>query len=108
MHPDVKFALMTGSHRHRPALVAQLREPGIEKERRGRIREEVWKIVDRMNGEFPIQGRVLEKLILFTLPGKDFPLAGKETVRRAAAVEMYRSELDGLYEAAGAELVQGW
>ena len=108
MHPDVQFALMTGTHRHRPALIVQLRNPEVDEERRRQIREEVWAIVARMNVEFPIQGRVLESLIMFTLPGKDFPLAGKATLRRAAAIEMYQSELDDLYNLAGPELVQGW
>lgn len=108
LHPDVQFALMTGTHRHRPALIVQLRDPGIDEERKRQIREEVWAIVSRMNAEFPIQGRVLGSLIMFTLPGKDFPLAGKATVRRAAAIEIYQSELDDLYDFAGPELVQGW
>ena len=99
---------MTGTHRHRPALIVQLRDPGIDEERKRQIREEVWAIVSRMNAEFPIQGRVLGSLIMFTLPGKDFPLAGKATVRRAAAIEIYQSELDDLYDFAGPELVQGW
>ena len=108
LHPDVQFALMTGTHRHRPALVIQLRDPDIDEERRRQIREEIWAIVSRMNVEFPIQGRVMESLIMFTLPGKDFPLAGKATLQRAAAIEMYQLKLDNLYKLAGPELVQGW
>ena len=99
---------MTGSHRHRPALVVQLQDPEVEEMRKQQIRKEVWAIVERMNGEFPIQGRVMESLVLFTTPGKEFPLAGKATVRRAAAIELYEAELDGLYEVAGPELMKGW
>ena len=99
---------MTGTHRLRPALIVQLRDPEVDEERRRQIREEVWEIVYRMNAELPIQGRVMKSLIMFTLPGKDFPLAGKATLRRAAAIELYQPELDGLYNLAGPELVQGW
>ena len=88
--------------------MVQLREPEIDEERKRQIKEEIWTIVSKMNAEFPIQGRVLESLIMYTLPGKNFPLAGKATVRRAGAIEMYQSELDDLYDRAGPELVQGW
>ena len=108
-HPDVKFALMTGTHRHRPALIVQLQDPSdSDEERKRRIREEVWAIVSKMNVQFPIQGKVMESLLIFTLPGKDFPLAGKATLQRAAAIEMYQSELDDLYSSAGAELLQAF
>ena len=108
-HPDVKFALMTGTHRHRPALVVQLQDPGVDdEERRRQIREEIWAVVSKMNAEFPIQGKVMESLVMFTLPGKDFPLAGKATIQRAAAIEMYQPELDNLYSSAGPELVQAF
>ena len=108
-HPDVSLALMTGSHRHRPALIVQLQDPAVDgEEQRRRIREEVWAIVSKMNAEFPIQGKVMESLIMYTTPGKDFPLAGKATLQRAAAIEMYQSELDDLYNAAGPELVKAF
>ena len=107
-HPDVRFALMTGTHRQRPALIIQLRDPDVDEERRKQIREDLWAIVSRMNVEFPIQGKVMESLIMFTLPGKDFPLAGKATVQRAGAIKMYQSELNDLYEMAGPELNKGY
>ena len=108
-HPDVRFALMTGSHRHRPALIIQLQNPAVDdEEQRRQIEEEVWAIVSKMNAEFPIQGKVMESLIMYTTPGKDFPLAGKATLQRAAAIDMYQSELDDLYTSAGPELVKAF
>lgn len=105
-HPDVRFALMTGTHRHRPALIVQLQESVVDdEEQKRRIRGEVWEIVSKMNAEFPIQGKVMESLIMYTTPGKEFPLAGKGTLQRAAAIEMYLSELDDLYNSVGPELV---
>ena len=54
-HLDVKFALMTGTHRYRAALIVQLQDPRcFDEERKRRIREEVWAIVSRINVEFPI------------------------------------------------------
>ena len=100
-HPDVRFALMTGSRRLRPALIIQLRDPSVSQERQGQIRREVWTTVSEMNTEFPIHGRVMEALIMLTFPGKEFPIAGKATVQRAAAIEMYQTELDKLYDSAG-------
>lgn len=97
---------MTGTHRHRPALIVQLQESVVDdEEQKRRIRGEVWEIVSKMNAEFPIQGKVMESLIMYTTPGKEFPLAGKGTLQRAAAIEMYLSELDDLYNSVGPELV---
>ena len=107
-HPEVKFALMTGTHRLRPALIVQLQDPSASEERRRQIGEQVWSIVAKMNAEFPVQGRVMESLVMFTLPGKNFPMAGKATIQRAAAIQMYQSELDKLYDSAGPEIGRGF
>lgn len=101
--PEVKLALMTGTHRLRPALIIQLLDSGAIEEQRRQIRKKIWAIVSKMNEEFPSQGRVMESLIMFTLPYKDFPMAGKGIIRRAAAIQMYQQELDELYESAGLE-----
>ena len=107
-HPDVQFALVTGTHRLRPALVIQLHDPNADEESKRHIREEIWAIVSLLNAEFPSQGRVMESLIMFTLYGKELPTAGKGTVQRAAAIQMYEPELDGLYKLAGPQSGHGF
>ncbi len=100
-HPEVKFALLTGDRRFQPALIIQLQDPRTSNDSKQRTREEIWPMVSKMNAEFPIQGRVMESLIMFTSPGKDLPTAGKRTVQRAAAIQLYQPELDELYRMAG-------
>ena len=100
-HPDVKFALVTGTHRHQPAIIIQLLDFRDDEEHKQRILDTIWAIVSKMNEEFPIQGRVKKSLMMFTLPDKDFPVVGKGIVQRKAAIQLYQRELDELYNLAG-------
>ena len=107
-HTSVRFALVAGNHRLRPALIVQLRDPSISEGEMATVRTEIWAVVSQVNANSPSQGRIMESLITFTKPEKPFPLAGKGTVRRALAEEIYREELDALYNAAGPEASYGF
>ena len=107
-HPEVKFALVTGTHRLQPALIIQLLDPKVDEERKQQILENIWAIMSKMNEEFPRQGKVKKSLMMFTSPDKDFPVAGKGVVQRAVAIQLYQRELDELYEVAGPESVYGF
>ena len=107
-HPAVKFAIMTGTHRLRPALIIQLQNPQANDEDKNKILEEVWEIVATLNEKNPSQGQILKSLITFTLPGKPFPLAQKGTVQRASAIKEYQREIDHLYKEAEAEANYGF
>lgn len=107
-HAAFRFALITGNHRLRPALIVQLRDPCASEAERAELRAEIWAIVSQVNESSPSQGRVMESLIMFTTPEKPFPLAGKGTVQRAFAEEIYQNELNALYKAAGPEANYGF
>lgn len=107
-HAAIRFALVTGNHRLRPALIVQLRNPCASEGERAKLRAEVWALISQVNESSPSQGRVMETLIMFTKAEKPFPLAAKGTVQRAFAEEIYRDELDALYKAAGPEANYGF
>ena len=103
-----KLALVTGNNRLRPALIVQLQDPLISKDESKKVRADIWLVVSRWNEKSPSQGRILESLFMFTKPEKPFPLAGKGSVRRALAEQIYEEELNALYEAAGPEAGYGF
>lgn len=102
-HAAVRLALVTGNNRLRPALIVQLRNPSISEGEKARNRTEIWAIVSQINEKSPNQGKIMQSLIMFTKSEKPFLLTGKGTVRRAIAEEIYREELDALYNSAGLE-----
>ncbi|KAL8832155.1 MAG: hypothetical protein Q9191_000428 [Dirinaria sp. TL-2023a] len=107
-HVAVRFALVAGNHRLRPALIVQLRDPCASEAELAALCAEIWSVVSQVNESIPSQGRVMESLIMFTKPEKPFPLAAKGSVRRKFAEAMYHEELDALYKAAGPEAGYGF
>ncbi|OKL56143.1 hypothetical protein UA08_08748 [Talaromyces atroroseus] len=102
-HPDVWSAVVTaGSTRVRASLIIELRDSEINYGKREEILEEIWNIVLKVNETSPIQGQIWKSLILIAPPTKPFPRASKGTVQITATVELFKTELNDLYEAATA------
>ncbi|KAJ8128356.1 hypothetical protein O1611_g5279 [Lasiodiplodia mahajangana] len=98
-HPDVKGALIAGSHRIRLCLLIELRpeiELKSEAERQQKL-DELWPKIDEANKAAPKFGRVPKELIIFTTLEKPFMRAGKGTIQRRLSIDAYEAEIEDLY-----------
>ena len=101
-HPELRAVLMAGTGRSQPALIIELADdqplsPAAERERTTRI----WPIVEEANQTYKMGTRVAKSHILYTNPQQPMRRAGKGTVQRGPALELYKDALDALYAREG-------
>lgn len=99
--PEVSGALIIGHGRFQSVLIVEAKKIPVSEEEREKLIKTIWPFVERGNDRCIAPGRVLKELITFTSPGKPFPQAGKGTIQRAAANNLYASEIDSPYNAFG-------
>ncbi|KAJ7828944.1 hypothetical protein B0H14DRAFT_3873194 [Mycena olivaceomarginata] len=61
------------------------------------LRNTVWPVIEEANAIAPGFSRIFKEMILFTSPDKPLPRAGKGTVLRKAAISLYATEIDAIY-----------
>lgn len=94
-HPSVAAAVMCGSGKPRPSLIVQMRYPQTSGDRSSL--DVIWPAIEECNTMFPPQTGIERSHVLIAAEGKPLPKSAKGTVRRVAAAELYRDEVDGLY-----------
>ncbi|RYP91175.1 hypothetical protein DL770_002704 [Monosporascus sp. CRB-9-2] len=100
-HPEIRGALVVGSNRFQPALILEpVRHPADDGEAR-ELLDSVWPVVVQANKETVTHGQISRELVVLSNPDKAFPRAGKGTIQRAAAVRLYKDEINTLYEKQG-------
>lgn len=60
----------------------------------------MWSTVEKANAQTVAHGRLVPWLVMVTKPNKPLPRAGKGTVQRGAAIQLYKPEIDELYDRA--------
>ncbi|KAJ6568449.1 putative nonribosomal peptide synthetase [Mycena sp. CBHHK59/15] len=65
------------------------------------LRNKLWPLIEEANKIAPAFSRIFKEMILFTSANKPLPRAGKGTVMRKAAVDVYAPEIDALYNVVG-------
>ena len=97
-HPEFKAALMFGTRRPQAALLIELEDPrGPSEDGHSETMERLWPIIAEANGMCTAQSVIQKSHILFTQAENPLPRAGKETVQRARAFQMYEAGLGSLY-----------
>ncbi|KAI4199957.1 MAG: hypothetical protein LQ348_001806 [Seirophora lacunosa] len=91
----VKAAMLVGHGRDRTGLLVELEENVDRKEED--VSGKIWAVVEKVNGGMKDKARVGREMLLILDEGQKLPLGGKGLVKRKNAVEVYRSEIDGLY-----------
>lgn len=108
--PGVKECIMFGSGRVRPGILVEPKDPSILDEgntpARMEFLDKIFSIVDENNRRVPSNGVVVRELLALTKQGKPLPRTSKGTLQRKAALELYRGELDALYEAAPPDVLK--
>jgi thioester reductase-like protein len=97
-NPVVNVALVTGLGRFQSSLLIEAVKPPNNEAEKEDLLEAIWPSIVAANKLSPSHGRILRNMILFTSAEKALPRAGKDTVQRRPAVELYSTELDSLYK----------
>ncbi|OTB06160.1 hypothetical protein M426DRAFT_9976 [Hypoxylon sp. CI-4A] len=99
-HPDVRSAIVGGSHRFRLCLLLELHEDRIPRNEADAQAEldKLWPKIHEGNQSSPKFGQIPRELVLFTSEGKPFLRAGKGSIQRQLTLQAYEPEIDALYE----------
>ncbi|KIK57240.1 hypothetical protein GYMLUDRAFT_229544 [Collybiopsis luxurians FD-317 M1] len=101
--PLVHGAVMFGRQRDQPGILIELAPPHEPHENANEaeiagLRSLIWPIVEEADKIAPAFSRIYKEMIIFTTSEKPLPRVGKGTVARKAALALYASEIDKLYE----------
>ena len=97
-HPEIRAAIMAGTHRSQSSLLIELEsETALAETQRNSLVDRVWSTIVEANEACTAQAKIQKSHIIFVSPTKLLPRADKGTVKRAQALQLYREELDSLY-----------
>ncbi|KAK3338121.1 LOW QUALITY PROTEIN: male sterility protein-domain-containing protein, partial [Neurospora tetraspora] len=97
-HPKVMGAVVVGTNRFQPALIIEPVEHPETEEGRKALLDDIWPTVVRVNKETVAHGQIGRQYMALSTPGKPFLRAGKGTVLRPGTINMYKAEIDKMYE----------
>ncbi|KAJ7609417.1 hypothetical protein FB45DRAFT_762383, partial [Roridomyces roridus] len=96
--PLVKGAVVFGHERPQTGILLELTEIDVkDASQLAELRNKVWPVIEEANAIAPGFSRIFKEMMLFTSVDKPLPRAGKGTVLRKAAITLYTSEIDALY-----------
>ncbi len=95
--PDITGCLVIGQGRFQSALLVEAKEPPENESEQRQMIDEIWPVVQRANRSGVKHGRVAKDFILFTTADKPFPRAGKGTIQRQRALDLYKETIDDFY-----------
>ena len=98
-HPEIKAILFVGVRRPRGALLIELRNPTMDKEK---FFEDMWPLIEEANQIVPPTAKIIRQLVLFTDQGLPMQRTAKGTIERSATVKLYEKQFDELFEKAAA------
>ncbi|KAH7913622.1 putative aminoadipate reductase [Hygrophoropsis aurantiaca] len=110
-NPIVGGTAMFGRERNQVGILIEPR-PGYEididdQKQVAEFRNKIWPEVEEANKEAPSFSRIFKEMILVTHPNKPMLRAGKGTVMKKATVNLYKDEIDALYESVEASTKAG-
>ena len=93
----VKGCIVIGRGQFQTALLVECNKPPENDHEREKMTDIVWPVVQQANQASVAHGRIARGFILFTKADMPLPRAGKGTIQRAKAVELYQDEIDLFY-----------
>lgn len=97
-HPDVLSALVAGQGKLQPCLIIESRTALTSEDAKERMIEDIWPTVERANRDCPAHGRIMKDFIIIIGPETPFLRSGKGTVQRMMTLDIYKSQIDMLYD----------
>ena len=98
-HPSITSAIVCRQSRIQISLLVEAKHSPTDEDSRSALLRDIWPTVERANQTLPAIGRITQDLVLFTRTDKPMLRAGKETVLRNMTEDLYRRELDVMYDA---------
>ncbi|KAJ7647851.1 hypothetical protein FB45DRAFT_732988, partial [Roridomyces roridus] len=107
-NPLVKGALIFGRERPQTGVLIET-PPDVPLDvndpiQVAEMRNKVWPVIQEANSIAPGFSRVFKEMILFASPDRPLPRAGKGTILRKAALDLYAAEIDLIYKAVDDQL----
>lgn len=96
-HPMLLGALIIGQGRTHATLLVEPKAGAAEKGNEDII-DSIWPLVEKANRLLPAQGRILRSNLLISVLNKPVTRAGKGTIVRKLTEQLYKSEIDALYD----------
>lgn len=96
-HPEVNAAVIGGDGEFQACLLVEPRSHPVTNEEKKKMIDKLWPTVVKANQDCPAHGRIVQDMMILTVPEKPIPRAGKTTVQRFAALKLYSEELKALY-----------
>ncbi|KAG6871961.1 hypothetical protein C0995_014472 [Termitomyces sp. Mi166 len=101
-NPRIQGAIIFGRERTQTGVLIELSPgAGIDIHNGAQlalVRNELWPTIEEANNVAPAFSRIFKEMILFTSEEKPLPRAGKGSVMRKAALNLYASEISALYD----------
>lgn len=96
-NPKIKSALVGGQGKFQASLLLEpYNYPQSQAEEEQYIND-IWPSVLQANRDCPAHGRIMKGFVMITKPAKPIPRAGKGSVQRQAALNLYDDEFEKLY-----------
>ncbi|KAH7929522.1 putative aminoadipate reductase [Leucogyrophana mollusca] len=100
--PHVQGVVMFGRERNQVGVLVEPGEESIvndeDKQQVMEFREKIWPWVEEANKTAPAFSRIFKDMIIVTRSDKPMPRAGKGTVQKKSALQLYDAEINVLYE----------
>jgi len=97
-NPKVKSALIGGQGKFQASLLIEPHVYPRTREEEEQLIKDVWPTVLEANRACPAHGRIMKHFVILTKPEKPIPRAGKGSVQRQGALQLYKAEFEELYE----------
>jgi acyl-CoA synthetase (AMP-forming)/AMP-acid ligase II/aryl carrier-like protein len=97
-NPNVKSALIGGQGKFQASLLIEPHVYPQTEEEKEQLFKDIWPTVLEANRACPAFGRIMKQFIILSNPDKPIPRAGKGTVQRQGALQLYKAEFEELYE----------
>jgi aryl carrier-like protein len=97
-NPKVKSALIGGQGKFQASLLIEPHVYPQTAEEEEQLIKDIWPTVLEANRSCPAHGRIMKHFIILSHPDKPIPRAGKGTVQRQGALQLYKAEFEELYE----------
>ncbi|KAF4595610.1 L-aminoadipate-semialdehyde dehydrogenase [Ophiocordyceps camponoti-floridani] len=98
--PKIRGAMVVGQGRFQPALILEPCQDPKDGQEMAHLIDEIWPTLQEVNKETVAHGRISKDFIGVSCAGMPFPRSAKGSLQRALALELYKDNIEELYERA--------
>ncbi|KPM40578.1 hypothetical protein AK830_g6017 [Neonectria ditissima] len=104
-HPAIKGCLVFGTGRPQAGLLIELKDPSHKTDE---LLDSIWKTVKEANSMSRFKNQLLRDFVTFAEPDKPFFRTDKNTVKRAATLQLYSGYIERFYNSRSDDVVSGF